>query len=219
MINLEKRYKSKFVLRNVNVEFKRGQKYGLIGKNAAGKTTLFKILSKLNKPSSGHYENTFKCIEYIDDKYTMIGENIFEFLSFYRTTDKNFEYQNVINRLDAIGIDLKDKIVDLSKGQKAIVRLITAQESSSDLILVDELLDGLDLIRRKQVINSINTDVNYTRTYIIVDHNLDDLINITKDLLYIKNKKIYTVKNVNEKIREHEKFSIWFKKDVDLEES
>jgi ABC-type multidrug transport system ATPase subunit len=215
--NMQKTFGHKIVLEKVNIEFQRGRKYGLIGRNATGKSTLFKLLSKMSTPTSGTIENTFSNIDYIDDKYTVMGNDINKFLEFYHVLDEKFNLKNATKRLKEMNISLNDKINDLSKGQKAVIRLIAAQESSSDLILVDELLDGLDLSRRRQVMESINSDLNKSRTYILVDHNLDDLVEVTHELFYIKNKNIYYIEDVEKKLEESNNLSTWFERDNEME--
>ena len=51
--NLSKKYSNQFAINNLTLNLKKGEIYGLIGKNGAGKTTFLKIISGLVKPSNG----------------------------------------------------------------------------------------------------------------------------------------------------------------------
>src|SRR5690554_1450399 len=54
--NLSKKYKKDFALKDVNLEIKKGEIYGFIGKNGAGKTTLLRIVTGLTFPTEGNIE-------------------------------------------------------------------------------------------------------------------------------------------------------------------
>ena len=56
LVNIEKRFGNKRVLRNINLNLQEGKVYGLFGPNGVGKTTLLKIMAGYNKKTSGEYK-------------------------------------------------------------------------------------------------------------------------------------------------------------------
>ena len=133
IINLNKKYRNKIILDNINLNIEKGKIIGLLGPNGSGKTTLMKILLNITKEDNGEIyinnekksEETNKYISFLPDapfidKDLSINEarNYFKF--FYTDfNDKKFE--NLINKLN---LNLKDKIKNLSKGNIEKLNLI-----------------------------------------------------------------------------------------------
>ncbi len=103
LTNIEKRFGSKRVLRNINLKLREGKVYGLFGPNGVGKTTLLKIMAGYNKKTSGEYkineqDFTYKDKDHItlkesfpiiDDSQILLTVNILK--SVYSLVDKNDE--------------------------------------------------------------------------------------------------------------------------------
>ncbi|WP_194192004.1 ABC transporter ATP-binding protein [Clostridium chrysemydis] len=158
MINLNKDYKKTSILKNINIEIKRGEIYGLIGENGAGKTTLIKILTGLIFKSSGKIELFNKHDEKnISLARTKLG-SIIETPALYleMTAKQNLEFQRIQKGIldkdctDTLLslVNLNDtknkKAKDFSLGMKQRLGLAIALLGDPELLILDEPLNGLD---------------------------------------------------------------------------
>lgn len=155
--SVSKSFKKDSVLTDVSVEFEQGKIYGIVGKNGAGKTVLFKVIAGFLRPTSGHV--------YVKDKE--IGENsdfaediglIIEtpgFLSQY-SAYKNLEYlasirnkiteKEIREAIRLVGLDdkSKKKVGKFSLGMRQRLGIAQAIMENPELIILDEPMNGLD---------------------------------------------------------------------------
>lgn len=158
IMNLNKNYKKTSILKNINIEIKRGEIYGLIGENGAGKTTLIKILTGLIFKSSGKIELFNKHDEKnISLARTKLG-SIIETPALYleMTAKQNLEFQRIQKGIldkdctDTLLslVNLNDtkhkKAKDFSLGMKQRLGLAIALLGDPELLILDEPLNGLD---------------------------------------------------------------------------
>lgn len=179
--NLTFQYKKNSpVFSDITFDFLEGNIYVLQGANGIGKTTLIKLLLNLLKPSKGEIscpkEYTFSYLpdnNGIYDNLTII-QNIKFRLGLYNLTikDKNDEIENWLNGFGLL--ELKNKKVKvLSLGNKKKVAIICACLIASDLLILDEPLNGLDKDARAFFLVQLKNLINRNRIIIIVSHEND----------------------------------------------
>ncbi|MBQ3573979.1 MAG: ABC transporter ATP-binding protein [Clostridia bacterium] len=178
------------VLDDVCMNVKKGIVYGLIGPNGAGKTTLINHINGVLTPKAGEitingedvYENEYvkrKVLNISDDWFYYSTFTIKEMARFYRDVypDFNTERYQAISQI--FKIDEKRQIRKLSKGMKKQVAFWLSLSAMPDVLILDEPLDGLDPVMRKQVLNLVIADVaDREMTVLVSSHNLRELEDI-----------------------------------------
>ena len=185
--NLSKGYEGAQALKDLTLHVPRGAVYGLVGPNGAGKSTLLRCLSGVSQPDSGTvlidgqpvWENApLKArIAYIpDDLYYFTSANLMDMKKFYKDFFPTFDEQLFKKLGDIFPIDPKRSICHLSKGMQKQAAFWLNLSLQPDLFLLDEPVDGLDPVMRRQLWSLIMTEVERRQvTVVISSHNLREL--------------------------------------------
>ena len=190
MIEVKELYKSFDgfqALKGLNINVPKGAVYGLVGPNGAGKSTVIRHIAGIYRQDSGQvliegesvYENTHikNRIAYIPDEIFYYQQaNIKDMMQFYRSIYKNFSMDR-FNKLGGIfNIDPKTPMRKLSKGMQKQVAFWLALSCCPDYIILDEPVDGLDPVMRRQVWSLLLGDVAERGVTVLVSsHNLREL--------------------------------------------
>jgi len=186
--NLVKEFSGFRALDGANMSVKKGAIYGLVGPNGAGKSTLIRHLTGIYRQNAGTvkidgeivYENPR-----IKEKFSFIPDDIFYFMQADTMEMKRF-YQGIYPKFDEKmfyrlmeyfpTIDPKKNIRSLSKGMQKQVAFWLAVCTRAELLILDEPVDGLDPVMRRQIWSIIMADVSEHETTVIVSsHNLREL--------------------------------------------
>lgn len=188
--NVTKYFDDFKVLDNVSMNVRKGTIYGLVGANGAGKTTLINHITGALKPNDGCIEVSGKdVLKNVRIKQKMLGiSDDWFFYSSFTVKDMMKMYRNIysdfsMERYNAIGalleIDEKKQIRKLSKGMKKQVAFWLSLSAMPDVLILDEPLDGLDPVMRKQILNLVIGDVaDREMTVLVSSHNLRELEDI-----------------------------------------
>jgi len=188
--DVTQKYKNNFVLQNINIEIKRGEIYGLIGHNGAGKTTMIRIITGLAYPTSGEIELFGKSSEReLKRERRRIGA-IIEAPALYpdMTARQNIEVQRIqrgIPRgecvdevLELVGIKEKDKkpTKNFSLGMCQRVAIAIAMLGDPEFLILDEptnYLDPMGIIEIRELLKKINREKE--TTILISTHMLSEM--------------------------------------------
>ena len=177
-------------LDGVTLNVKKGSVYGLVGPNGAGKTTLIKHLTGIYQSDSGSvtidgqsiYENedTKKKAIYIgDDLYFFPSYSIEDTAKFYKRIYPAWSDEVYESLKDVFKIDTKRKVKRLSKGMQKQVAFWMGLSAMPKVLILDEPVDGLDPVMRRNVWKIIVQFVaEYETTVLISSHNLRELEDI-----------------------------------------
>lgn len=178
------------VLDDMNINVPKGTIYGLVGPNGAGKTTIINHITGMMKQESGViaiggesvYENEAikqRVLSIADDWFYYSTATVKEMALFYASIYDNFSMERYNAIGSAFDIDEKRQIRKLSKGMKKQVAFWLALSAMPDVLILDEPLDGLDPVMRKQVLNLVIADVaEREMTVLVSSHNLRELEDI-----------------------------------------
>ena len=174
-------------LRGLNIHVPRGAVYGLVGPNGAGKSTVIRHLAGLYRQDSGEvliggepvYENpAVKAkLAYIPDDIFYFGAaTIRDMKNLYRAMIPTFSDERFEKLREAFPLEEKRAMRRLSKGMQKQAAFWIALSCCPEVILLDEPVDGLDPVMRRQVWSLLLQDVAERGTTVLVSsHNLREL--------------------------------------------
>jgi len=190
MIEVKDLYKSFdgfMALKGLNINVPKGAVYGLVGPNGAGKSTVIRHLAGIYRQDSGEvliegepvFENIVlkERIAYIPDEIFYYSQaNIKDMMNFYRSIYKNFSNERFEKLGQVFDIDPKTPMRKLSKGMQKQVAFWLTLSCCPDYIILDEPVDGLDPVMRRQVWSLLLNDVAERGVTVLVSsHNLREL--------------------------------------------
>lgn len=207
LVNLNKAYRDKIILKGLNLEINKGEIIGLLAPNAEGKSTLLKILGGQITFDSGEYffnseEFTYKdkeVIGYMNDTAIIPASwRVKDGIEYYSEYFKTFNEEKCLNMLRYFKIDLKRRVKTLSKGESEKYHLSLALSIEGQLYIMDEPLAAIDLISREEVISLILDNFNVDSTIIISSHLVSDIERMLDRVLLLKNGEIVCNKLVED---------------------
>nr|WP_325196222.1 ABC transporter ATP-binding protein [uncultured Oscillibacter sp.] len=164
-----------------------GSVYGLVGPNGAGKSTLIRHLTGIYRQDSGEvtiggeqvWENASlkaRIAAIPDDWYFFMQSTVRDMMRFYKGFYPSFSMERYEKLKEVFNIDEKRAIRRLSKGMQKQVAFWLALSCMPDYLVLDEPVDGLDPVMRRQVWSLVMGDVAQRGTTVLVSsHNLREL--------------------------------------------
>lgn len=208
--NLTKKYGRKVALNNISIDIPKGKIVGLLGPNGSGKTTLLKILSGLicnykgdvqinGKPIS---EKTKAVVSYLPDKpYFAKWMRPVDIIKVFKDFYKDFDENKMMDMLNKLNLDPKQKITSMSKGMIEKLQLSLAMSRQSLLYIFDEPLGGVDPASRDFILNTIIKNYNPEGTVLISTHLIEDIEQTFDSAIFI-NKGVITLNEEIDVIKE-----------------
>ena len=164
-----------------------GSIYGLVGPNGAGKSTVIRHITGIYRPTSGEvlvdgervYENPGKkalMAAIPDDWYYFSSATIRDMMKFYRGFYPSFDMERYEKFKEVFSLPEKSAIRRLSKGMQKQAAFWLAMCCRPKYLILDEPVDGLDPVMRRQVWSLIMADVaEHGTTVLVSSHNLREL--------------------------------------------
>ena len=227
--NVTKTFDGFSALDDFNMSVKRGSIYGLIGPNGAGKTTIINHLTGVLHQDSGSvlingedvWENAElkqNVVSISDDWYFFGTYTIKEMAKFYESIYKNFNRERFEKLGEILNISKNSQIRRLSKGMKKQVAFRLALSCMPEVLILDEPLDGLDPVMRKQIMNIIISDVAERQmTVLVSSHNLRELEDICDHVGIIHKGRMVIEKPLDDLKGNVQKLQLAFKGDFPTE--
>ena len=182
--NLTKTFGTFTALKDLNMTIPRGAVYGLVGPNGAGKTTLIRHITGVYRPDSGEialdgeavWENPGAKgkIGFIpDDLFFFHSATIEDMRRYYKGLYPRFDDALFEKLGEAFDLPRKSPIRKFSKGMKKQAAFWLTVACRPELLVLDEPVDGLDPVMRRQIMGLILADVaEYGTTVLVSSHNL-----------------------------------------------
>lgn len=211
VVNIEKSYGKKKILHDISFSIEKGQIKALVGPNGSGKTTLMNTMTNLLKRDGGQVlvdgkefkdEKIFNHISFFKDE-KILDENLYgmDYLNYIKNVYKRTK-DDVDRVIKEIGIEsfVKSKTGSYSLGMKKKLMLAMDFLPQRDIILLDEPLSGLDPTSVIKMMALIKKKAKDGQGILISSHSLNDIDEITNNILFLKDGKIL------EEVLENEKF-------------
>ncbi len=185
--NIVKRFDGFAALDGATLSVPTGSVYGLVGPNGAGKSTLIRHLTGICRQDEGTisiagepvWENSAlkaRVAAIPDDWYYFLQSSVRDMMRFYRGFYHAFSMERYEKLKGIFQIDEKRTIRRLSKGMQKQVAFWLAMSCMPDYLILDEPVDGLDPVMRRQVWSLVMSDVSERGTTVLVSsHNLREL--------------------------------------------
>ena len=211
--NLHKAYGSKVVLDGISFNAAPGQIIGLLGPNGCGKTTLIKILTGLIKDHTGTVRinneepdaYTKSIVAYLPEKsYLPDWMRPIDALIYFSDFSKDFDKDKALMMVSRFGLDLKQRVKTMSKGQQEKLRLLLVICRNAELYILDEPLGGVDPAARAKILDLILENRAASSTVLISTHLISDVESIFDRVLMISEGHLIVNAHVNE-LRENGK--------------
>lgn len=202
--NLSKKYNNKVVLNIESLEIPKGQSFGLVGNNGAGKTTYFSLLLDLIKPTTGEIINNEVVVHQSEDWKPFTSAFIDEsFLIGYLTPEEYFYFVGELRGQNKADVDSfinqfedffhgeilnqRKYLRDLSKGNQKKVGIVAALIGNPEVIILDEPFANLDpttQIRLKQIIKDLAETKGVT--ILISSHDLMHVTDVCERIVVLE---------------------------------
>lgn len=209
--NVTKKFGDFTALDGLNMHVERGAIYGLVGPNGAGKSTIIRHLSGVYKQDAGEiridgqpvYEN-----EKLKQRFTVIPDEIFFFtqantmdmMKFYKNLYPTFDeglFKKILNCFPEV--NPKKMVRTLSKGMQKQVAFMLSIAARPELMILDEPVDGLDPVMRRQIWSLIMSDVaEHGLTVLVSSHNLRELEDVCDHVGIMNHGKILIERSLDE---------------------
>ncbi len=203
-IELSKKYDQQTVLNIETLEIPKGQTFGLVGNNGAGKTTFFNLILDLIKPTTGKIINNDIQVDKSEDWKPFTAAFIDEsFLIGYLTPEEYFYFIGELRGMNKADIDTfllqfeeifngeilgkKKFLRDLSKGNQKKAGIVAALIGNPEVIILDEPFANLDpttQIRMKKTLKSLTE--NKEATVLISSHDLNHITDVCERIVVLE---------------------------------
>ncbi|SHG59415.1 ABC transporter ATP-binding protein [Flagellimonas flava] len=223
--NLTKKYGSQIVLNLENLEIPKGQSFGLVGNNGAGKTTFFSLLLDLIQPTTGHVENQGIQVNKSEDWKPHTSAFIDEtFLIGYLTPEEYFYFIGDLRGRNKADVDQllasfedffhgeilgqKKYLRDLSKGNQKKAGIVASFIGNPEVVILDEPFANLDpttQIRLKAIIKDLAE--RDRATILISSHDLLHVTEVCERIVVLnKGEIVKDIQTSEETLKELETF-------------
>lgn len=199
---------------NLNLEIRKGEALGILGKNGAGKSTLLKMITGVVCPTSGTLEVNGKISSLLElgaafnPELTGV-ENIYQHGQVMGLTDKEIKEkeQEIIDFAD-IGDHLYQPVKTYSSGMFARLAFACAINVNPDILIVDEVLSVGDMAFQLKCFKKFEQFKNSGKTIIFVTHNVNDVMeNCTRAIILENGKKTFDG-NVKDGVNRYKKIMV-----------
>lgn len=184
------------VMENISLNISTNEKVTFVGRTGVGKSTLFKLIMGILKPSYGSItingvdvydipnSEKRKIFGYVDQSFHMIKGTVMDQITLQ---DNSITEEQVISALDFVGIrdyveslenGIYTKIVDnniFSKGQKQLLAIARAIVMDPPILLLDEITANLDSLTERSIVNVL-TKASEAHTILSISHRLSSMI-------------------------------------------
>ncbi len=222
-INLTKKYSATTAVDSATVTLEPGRIYGLLGPNGSGKSTFMKLAAGLVHPTSGEIhimdqrisEQSRAHVVYMPtEAYFYSYMTIRQIGGFHSDFYTDFSVDTYQRLVTSMGLNMDMKVSSLSSGMSAKLKLAATAARDAQIIMLDEPLNGIDLLARDVIMSTIIGIANENNTILLSSHLIDVMESILDEVIFIKQGRIAMQGNAETLRSEHGKSIVDIYKEV-----
>ena len=216
--NLTKKFGNNVAVNDISFIVQKGKIFGIVGRNGAGKSTTFRMILNIIKPTKGKilYENkeiTSKVLDkigYLPEEGSLIPNyTVLELCEYYgslKLMEENEIKNNLLMWLEEFDIleYINKKIKDLSKGNRQKIQFIISVLHNPELLILDEPFSGLDPISTAELKNAILKFKDQNKTIIFSSHIMEQVEAMCEEFLMIDKGNAVIQGNLKEILENYE---------------
>lgn len=225
--NVTKSFSGRKVVDGLSFEVKKGEVYGLLGHNGAGKSTTIEMILGLRKPDAGeltilgleaskHRKEIFEKVgvQFQSSTYQAairVDEVCEEYASLYK---KPADYRILLDQFGLAEL-VKSPVMKLSGGERQRLSVVLSLIGNPEIIFLDELTTGLDVAARREVWKTLKKLKEQGMTIFLTTHYMEEAENLCDRICMIRSGKKVTEGTVKEVIQNSpyenlEKAYLWY---------
>ncbi|WP_300408585.1 ABC transporter ATP-binding protein [Lagierella sp.] len=201
--NISKSFKDNILFDGIKLQLEPGTITGIVGGNGSGKSVLFKIICGLMKPDTGTVmlgnKVLSKDFEYLPNTGIFIDSP--GFISYYTGLENlkllagikgDISEEEIKNWMRFLNLDpdLKTKVKNYSFGMKQKLGIVQAIMENQDIILLDEIFNGLDFKTQRDIKEAIVDLKSKNKIIMITSHNHEHLEELCDIIYLLEDKKL-----------------------------
>lgn len=206
--------RGKPVFKDLTLPLAKGNIYGLLGRNGAGKSSLLKNIAGLLHPSSGRchvdgfaakdrHPAFLQNVFFVPEEFYLPPVSIKSFVRTYAPFYPNFSTRQFQDYLREFDVADSQTLTQLSYGQKKKILIGFGLATNTKLILMDEPTNGLDIPSKSQFRKIIASAIDENRTVVISTHQVRDLESLIDPIIILDGSEILlhaSVEQITEKL-------------------
>lgn len=221
--NVVKKYMLTTAVDGISLNLEPGKIYALLGPNGSGKTTLMKMVAGLVKPTSGTIKFEGHDIGVYSKSHIayMPTEAYFypymtckDIGKYYSDFFEDFSMERYNRLLEDMELQQNQKASKTSSGMMAKLKIAVNLSRDAKLTMLDEPLNGIDIIAREKIINTILDSFSPDKIFVLSSHLVDELERIIDNAIFIKRGKIELEGSAEDLRQSHGKSIVDLYKDI-----
>lgn len=208
-LNKKNNYEENAILDDVSFNIKKGEMFGIIGRNGMGKTTLLRLMANIFRPDNGNITINGKLIPILELGTGFQGEltavdNIIQYGIILGFTRKEI-INRVCNILQFAELErfADTKIKNFSSGMIARLAFSTAIQVEPDILLIDEVLAVGDAEFQKKSYNAFLSLKEKKKTIVYISHDMDTVKKLCNRALFLENGKISSIGTADKVVEDY----------------
>ncbi len=197
--SVSKYYLNKPVLKDASVRIETGNIYALLGPNGSGKTTWMKIAATLAKPTEGEVlldgkpadTESRKKIAYLPtDPFFYNWMTAEDVGHYYQDFFDDFSEEKYREMLSQMELTENLRVKNLSSGMTAKLKIAVTMARNAEIYLLDEPLNGIDLLARDRIMEAIIRSSGPDVAMIISSHLVEEIESFVNRVIFVRQGRI-----------------------------
>ena len=193
--NVTKRYGGKPAVNHLSLTIEPGHTVALLGPNGSGKSTLMKMITGLTRPDEGTItfegipvgKETKRRIAYMPTEAFFYGYMTAEDAGrYYEDFFDDFSVSAYKTMMGEMNLDMNQRLSKMSSGMVAKQKIALTLARDADFVMLDEPLNGIDIIARDQIIDHIRRHMADTKSFLLSSHLVDELERVIDYAVFMK---------------------------------